>query len=93
MFVRYDDFTVGSFNSVNQNTNVDLSAFFTALPFADYALGCTVTEQKKAIPEIKMTDEMTTGQGGTGLKTTGWKARRIFVNKERKPKWRLSELS
>ena len=93
MFVRYDEFTKDSFNTIKKNAIKDVLAILTSLYFVDCTANDITSEQKRSIPAYKLTDEMTTYQGGTGLYTTGSRVRRIFVKKENRPKWRLSELS
>ena len=92
MFARYDEFTKDSFNTIKKNAIKDVLTILTSLSFVDCTADGITGEHKRSIPAYKLTDEMTTYQGGTGLYLTGRRVQRIFVIKEIK-QWRLSELS
>ena len=88
MFARFDDYSNDLFIAMKQSDKENTPAITTtALSFVDHT-----KEPKCAIPSTKWIGK-TNCQGDTGLYSTTRKVQRIFVNKENKPKWRLSELS
>ena len=88
MFARYVEDSKALFTTVKQDSKVATPATIAAMSFVYYA---TSNEQKCVIPTFGWTNGKTNCHGYSGLYTKG--VQRIFVNKENKPKWRLSELS
>ena len=94
MFARFDDYSNDLFIAMKQSDKENTPAIATtaALSFVDYTTVDHTKEPKCAIPSTKWIGK-TNCQGDTGLYSTTRKVQRIFVNKEIKLKWRLSELS